>query len=137
VPICNITIADAFATCQLGHRTDAAANQGVEAAAGSLDFLEQHRIAASRCLTGASMANLISTQRRLIRSGNSRMKTQPCGRFGGAAAGVSGTSDGIIRRPFGRRSTRLFKTIGDYRLEQIFSSGIGQQALPQALCFSQ
>jgi hypothetical protein len=25
----------------------------------------------------------------------------------------------------------------DYRLEQIFSSGIGQQALPQALCFSQ
>jgi hypothetical protein len=25
----------------------------------------------------------------------------------------------------------------DYRLGQIFSSGIGQQALPQALCFSQ
>jgi len=25
---------------------------------------------------------------------------------------------------------------GDYRLEQISSSGIGQQALPQALCFS-
>jgi ABC-type Fe3+-siderophore transport system permease subunit len=25
----------------------------------------------------------------------------------------------------------------DYRLEQISSSGIGQQALPQALCFSQ
>jgi hypothetical protein len=24
----------------------------------------------------------------------------------------------------------------DYRLEQISSSGIGQQALPQALCFS-
>jgi len=30
----------------------------------------------------------------------------------------------------------LLKTIGDYRLEQISSSGIGQQALPQALCFS-
>jgi len=25
----------------------------------------------------------------------------------------------------------------DYRLEQISSSGIGQQALPQALCFGQ
>jgi hypothetical protein len=25
----------------------------------------------------------------------------------------------------------------DYRLEQLSSSGIGQQALPQALCFSQ
>jgi hypothetical protein len=24
----------------------------------------------------------------------------------------------------------------DYRLEQISSSGIGQQAMPQALCFS-
>jgi hypothetical protein len=50
------------------------------------------------------------------------------GRFGGAAAGVSGTSDRIIRRPFDPV---------DYRLEQIPSSGIGQQALPQALCFSQ
>jgi hypothetical protein len=43
-----ITIADAFETCQLGHRTDAATNQGVEAAAGSLDFLEQHRIGIGR-----------------------------------------------------------------------------------------
>jgi hypothetical protein len=30
-----ITIADAFETCYLGHRTGAATNQGVEAAAGS------------------------------------------------------------------------------------------------------
>src|SRR6516162_9694293 len=42
----------------------------------------------------------------LIRIGNSRVKTQPCSRFGGAAAGVSGTSDRIISRPFERSSTR-------------------------------
>jgi len=40
--------------------------------------------------SGASMATLISTPRRLIRSGNSRVKTLPCSRFGGATASVSG-----------------------------------------------
>ena len=53
-----ITIADAFETCQLGHRTDAATDQGVEAAPdsfdflGSLDFLEQHRIGIGRPRVG-------------------------------------------------------------------------------------
>jgi hypothetical protein len=66
--------------------------------------------------SGASMANLISTPRRLIRSGNSRVKTQ-------LAVGSGGC---------GR--TELDPV--DYRLEQISSSCIGQQALPLALCFS-
>ena len=35
--------------------------------------------------------NRRSTPRRSIRSGNSRVKTQPCSRFEGAAAGVSGS----------------------------------------------
>src|SRR5437867_1294936 len=39
-------------SCQLGHRTDAATNQGVEAAAGSLDFIEQHRIGIGRPRVG-------------------------------------------------------------------------------------
>src|SRR5712671_338131 len=101
-----ITIADAFETCQLGHRTDAATNQGVESAAGSLDFLEQHRIGIGRPRVGCIDGEPHLHPRRLIRSGNSRVKTQTCSRFGGAAAGVSGTSDRIIRRPFRRSSTR-------------------------------
>ena len=47
---CEIT--DAFETCRLGHQTDAATNQGVEAAAGSLDFVEQHRIGIGRPRVG-------------------------------------------------------------------------------------
>jgi hypothetical protein len=39
---------------------------------------------------------------------------------------------GCWRRPPSARRLAV-----DYRLEQISSSGIGQQALPQALCFSQ
>src|SRR5882762_5994552 len=101
-----ITIADAFETCQLGHRTDAATNQGVEAAAGSLDFRKQHRIGIGRPRVGCIDGEPHLHQRRLIRSGSSRVKTQPCSRFGGAAAGVSGTTDRITRRPFGRSSTR-------------------------------
>src|SRR5208337_17477 len=87
-----ITIADAFETCQLGHRTDAATNQGVEAAAGSLDFLEQHRIGIGRPRVGC---------------------------IDGEPHLHPAALDPV-----------------DYRLEQISSSGIGQQALPQALCLS-
>jgi hypothetical protein len=103
---------------------------------GPGDWLEE-RFPPILVVAGCSGEGRLTTPNRtVIRSGNSRVKTQPRSRFGGAAAGVSGASDRIIRRPFGRSSTRLLKTIGDYRLEQISSSGIGQQAPPQALCFS-
>ena len=104
-----ITIADAFETCQLGHRTDAATNQGAEAAAGSLDFLEQHRIGIGRprvgCIDGEPRHHpaALDPQRKL--SGE----------------------DATLQSVRGRCGWR----------EQISPSDIGQQALPQALCFSQ
>ena len=110
-----MTIADAFETCQLGHRTDAATNQGVEAAAGSLDLLEQHRIGIGRprvgCIDGEPHLHpaALDPQRKLSGEDATLQSVR------GAAAGVSGTSDRITRRPFGRSSTRLLKTSSPVR----------------------
>jgi hypothetical protein len=69
-----IAIADAFATCQLGQRTDAATNQGVEAAAGSLDFREQHRIGIGRSRVACIDGEPYLHPARVIRSRNSRVR---------------------------------------------------------------
>ena len=124
-----MTIADAFETCQLGHRTDAATNQGVEAAAGSLDLLEQHRIGIGRprvgCIDGEPHLHpaALDPQRKLSgEDATLRSVRGRCGRRERATGSSADHSDGA--RPV------------NYPLEQISASGIGQQALPQALCFS-
>jgi hypothetical protein len=74
------------------------------------------------------MANLVFTPRRLIRSGKSRVKRNLAvgsGRCGRRERDERQDHPQIVR-------TELDPV--DYRLEQISSSGIGRQALPQALC---
>jgi hypothetical protein len=56
-----ITIADAFETCQLGHRTDAATNRGVDAARARLTSLSSTGSGSVALGSDASMANLISS----------------------------------------------------------------------------
>ncbi len=107
-----MTIADAFETCQLGHRTDAATNQGVEAAAGSLDLLEQHRIGIGRprvgCIDGEPHLHpaALDPQRKLSgEDATLRSAWGRCGRRERATGSSADHSDGA--RPV------------DYPLEQI------------------
>ena len=126
-----ITIADAFETCQLGHRTDAATNQGVEAAAGSLDFREQRRIGIGRprvgCIDGEPHLHpaALAPERKL--SGEDATLQSVRGRCG--------RRERDERQDHPQTVWTELEPV-DYRLEQISSSGIGQQALPQALSFS-
>ena len=71
------------------------------------------------------MAKLISTRRRLIRSGNSRVKPQPLQ----SVRGRCGRRERDERQDH-PQTVRTELDPVDYRLEQISSSGIGQQVLP-------
>jgi hypothetical protein len=125
------TIADPFETCQLGHRTDAATNQGIEAAAGSLVLLEQHRIG-----IGRPRVEYIDGEPHLHPA-----VLDPQWKLSGEDATLQSVRGRSRRHERDERQDhpQTVRTELDPvdRLAQTASPGIGQQALPQALSFSQ
>ena len=124
---CEIT--DAFETCRLGHQTDAATNQGVEAAAGSLDFREQHRIGIGRprvgCIDGEPHLHpaALDPQRKL--SGEDATLQSVRGRRGRRERD---------ERQDHPRTVRTELDPVDYRLEQISPPGPDFPASASRLC---
>ena len=74
-------------------RTDTPGVQGIEQRWARLIAFSGTGSGAVAVAPGPSMTSFISTPRRLIRSGNSRTRTQAGPSIGGAAAGASEASD--------------------------------------------